>query len=134
VEYIHEIWIVRSLYRSSSLKTVPWELAEYKLHLVGVQEVRGSRVSSVSIVSDYGLDERTIGVRFTAGQRIFPLTSVSRSALRPTQPRVQLGTGGLFPRKKRGRGVTLTTHPHLVPRSRMSCSYASSPPKRHYGV
>jgi hypothetical protein len=30
--------------------------------------------------------------------------------------------------------VTLTTHPHLGPRSRMSRSYASSPPKRLYGV
>jgi hypothetical protein len=30
--------------------------------------------------------------------------------------------------------VTLTTHPHLVPRSWMSRSYTSSPPKRHHGV
>jgi hypothetical protein len=29
----------------------------------------------------------------------------------------------------RGRGVTLTTHSHLVPRSRMSRSYTSSPPQ-----
>jgi hypothetical protein len=29
---------------------------------------------------------------------------------------------------KRGRSVTLTTHPHLVPRSRMTRSYTSSPP------
>jgi hypothetical protein len=34
-----------------------------------------------------------------------------------------MGTGGPFPGAKRGRGVTLTTHPHLVPRSRMSRSY-----------
>jgi hypothetical protein len=35
-------WNVRSLYRSSSLKTVARELGKYKLHLllVGVQEVR----------------------------------------------------------------------------------------------
>jgi exonuclease III len=33
-------WNVRSLYRSDSLKTVSGELTEYKLHLVGVQEVR----------------------------------------------------------------------------------------------
>jgi hypothetical protein len=30
--------------------------------------------------------------------------------------------------------VTLTTHPHLVPRSRMSRSYISSPPKRLHSV
>jgi hypothetical protein len=46
------------------------------------------RVSSGSIVSDYGLDDRAIGVRFRRGQRIFPLASVSRPALGPTQPPV----------------------------------------------
>jgi hypothetical protein len=43
-------------------------------------------------------------------------------------------TGSLSPEQKRGRGVTLTTHPHLVPRSRMSRSCTSSPPKRLRGV
>jgi hypothetical protein len=33
-------WNVGSLYRAGSLKTVSRELARYKLHLVGVQEVR----------------------------------------------------------------------------------------------
>jgi hypothetical protein len=33
-------WILRSLYRIDSLKTVTRELGKYKLHLVGVQEVR----------------------------------------------------------------------------------------------
>jgi hypothetical protein len=36
--------------------------------------------------------------------------------------------GVLSPGVKRGRGVTLTTHHHLVPRLRMSRSYTSSPP------
>jgi hypothetical protein len=40
-----------------------------------------------------------------------------------------MGTGGPFPRVKRDRGVTLTTHPHLVMRSWMSRSYTSSPPQ-----
>jgi hypothetical protein len=31
----------------------------------------GSRVSSGSIVSDYGLDDRAIGVRFPAGAKEF---------------------------------------------------------------
>jgi hypothetical protein len=38
-----------------------------------------------------------------------------------------MGTGFLSPGLKRGRGVTLTTHPHLVPRS-MSRSYTSKAP------
>jgi hypothetical protein len=61
------------------------------------------------------------------GERIFPLASVSRPALGPTQPPVQWVPGVLSPGLKRGRGVTLTTPPHPVPRSRMSRSYTSSP-------
>jgi hypothetical protein len=33
----------------------------------------------------------------------------------------------------RGRGVTLATHPHLVPRSRMNSIYTSSPPWHLHG-
>jgi hypothetical protein len=54
-----------------------------------------SRVSSGSIVSDYGLDDRAIGVRFPAGQRIFPVASVSRPALGHTQPPVKWVPGVL---------------------------------------
>jgi hypothetical protein len=39
-----------------------------------------------------------------------------------------IGTGILSPGVKRGRGVMLTTHPHLVLRLRMSRAYTSSPP------
>jgi hypothetical protein len=90
----------------------------------------GSRVSSGSIVSDYGRS----GFDPRQGQRIFPLASVSRPALGPTQPPVQWGPGVLSPGVMRGRGVMLTTHSQLVPRSRMSRSYTSSPPKRLHGV
>jgi hypothetical protein len=85
-----------------------------------------SRVSSGSIVSDYGLDVRAIGVRSPA--RIFLIASLSRPALGPIQPPVQWVRGVLSPGLKRGRGVMLTTHPHLVPRSSMSRSYITSPP------
>jgi hypothetical protein len=56
---------------------------------------------------------------------------VSRPALGPTQPPVQWVLGVLSPGVKRGRGMTLTTHPHPVPRSRMSRSYTSSPPSAY---
>jgi hypothetical protein len=84
--------------------------------------------TSVGIVSDYGLDDRAIEVRSPAGERIFPVTSVSRPALASTQPPAQWVPGVLSPGLKRGRGVTLITHPYLVSRSRMSRSYTSSPP------
>jgi hypothetical protein len=48
-------------------------------------------------VSDYGLDDRAIGVRFPAVAKIFPLSSVSRPALGPTQPPVQWVPGILSP-------------------------------------
>jgi hypothetical protein len=44
------------------------------------------------------------------------------------------GEWGTSPGVKRGRFMTLTTHPHLVPRSRMGRIYASSPPKHLHGV
>jgi hypothetical protein len=51
------------------------------------------------------------------GKMVFPLASLSRPALGPTQPRVQWVPGVLSPGVKRGRGVMLTTHAHKVPRS-----------------
>jgi hypothetical protein len=80
-----------------------------------------------SVLSDYGLGDR--GSILGRGERIFPLTSVPRLALGPTQPPVKWVPGFLSLGPKRGRGVTLTTHPHLVPRSRMSRSYTSYPPQ-----
>jgi hypothetical protein len=58
-------------------------------------------------VYDYGLDDRAIGVRFPAGQRIFPAASVSRPALGPTQPPVQWVPGVLSPgvKARPGRDV-----------------------------
>jgi hypothetical protein len=58
----------------------------------------------------------------------------SRPALGPTQPSIQWVPGVLSPGVKRGRGVTLTTHPHLVPRLSTSRSYTASPPMCLHGV
>jgi hypothetical protein len=91
-----------------------------------------SRGSLVSIVPNYGLDDR--GSIPEQRQKIFLLASASRPAMRPTHPPVQRVPGVLSPGVKRGRGVMLTTNPHLVPRLRMSRSYTSSPPMRIHGV
>jgi hypothetical protein len=66
------------------------------------------------------------------GKRIFPLDSVSRPVLGPSQPPVQWVPWFLSSGLKRVRDVTLTTHPHLVPGSRMSRRYIC--PKRLRGV
>jgi hypothetical protein len=85
------------------------------------------------MVSDYGLNDRPIGVRFPAGTKDFFSLCVQR-ALRPTQPLVQWVPGVLSPGGKARPGRDADHSPHLVPRLRMSRSYTSSPPKRHHGV
>jgi hypothetical protein len=75
--------------------------------LVGCIMVTVSRVAQ-SVRAGRPGDRRSIPSR---GERIFPLSSVSRQALRPTQPPVQWVTGVLSLGLKRGRGVTLATHP-----------------------
>jgi hypothetical protein len=88
--------------------------------------------SSVSIVSGYRLDDP--GLITGRRRESFSLTSMCRQAVRPIQPPVQWVLGVFSPRVKRGRDVTLTTHPRLVPRLRMSRSYTSSPPSLMHGV
>jgi hypothetical protein len=93
-----------------------------------------SRGSSVSIVSDYGLDEREIRVRSLAGTKEFSSNLCVQTGSGAHPAPCTKDTGCPFPGAKRGLGMTLNTHPHLVPRSRMSRGYTSSPPKRHHGV
>jgi hypothetical protein len=86
-----------------------------------------SRESSVSVVSDYWLDDRAIGVWSPARAKDFSSNLWVQTGSEAHPASCTMGTGSPFPGAKRGRGVTLTTHPHLVPRSRMSTSYILSP-------
>jgi hypothetical protein len=90
-----------------------------------------SRVSSGSIVSDYELDDLATGVRSPAGAEDFSsiLCVQTGSGAHPASCTMVLSLG-----VKRSRGVMLTTHPPLVPRSWMSRSYTSSPLKRLHGM
>jgi hypothetical protein len=66
---------------------------------------------SGGIVSDYGLDDRAIGVRYPAGAKDFSssLCVQTGSGVHPAS--CPMGTGGPFSGGKHGRGVMLTTHP-----------------------
>jgi hypothetical protein len=79
--------------------------------------------SSVSVVSGYGLDDRAMEFRSPAEVKGFScsLCVYTGSGAHPAP--CTMGTGGPFP----GAKARLITHPHLVPRSRMSRSYTFSP-------
>jgi hypothetical protein len=77
----------------------------------------GSRVSSGSIVSDYGLDDRAIGVRSPTGVKDFSSSLCVQTGSGAHPASCTWVPGVLSPGVKRGRGVMLTTHPYLVPRS-----------------
>jgi hypothetical protein len=92
------------------------------------------RGSSGSIVSDYGLDDRAIGVRSPAGAKDFSSILSVQTGSGDHPASCTMGAGGPFPGDKARPGMTLTTHPHLVPTSRMNRSYASSPTFATTGV
>jgi hypothetical protein len=62
------------------------------------------------------------GVRTPTAARISVLDSASIPIVWSTQPPIQWVPGFLSQTATRGRGVMLTTHPALVPRSRTSSS------------
>jgi hypothetical protein len=92
-----------------------------------------SRSSSGSIVSDYGLDDRAMEVRSPreADFSSSPCVQTGSGAHPASYP---MGTLGSFPGGRARPGRDLTTHPHLVPRLRMSRSYTSCPPMCLHGV
>jgi hypothetical protein len=57
---------------------------------------RGSRVTSGSIVSDYGLDDRTIGVRSPPGAKDFSSTLYVQTGSGAHPASCSKGTGGPF--------------------------------------
>jgi hypothetical protein len=79
-------------------------------------------------VSYYGLDDRAIGVRSFVQAKNFFCSLCVQTGSEAHPASCPMGTGVLSPGLKHGWGVTQTTHPHLVPSSRMSRSYTSSPP------
>jgi hypothetical protein len=91
-----------------------------------------SRGSSVSIVFDYGLDDRAIGVRLPAEAMDFSSDLCVQTGSGAHTASCTMNTGSPFPgtRARPGRDAD----PYLVPKSKMNRSYTSSPPKRLHGV
>jgi hypothetical protein len=123
----HDFWKLIANFVSLTVIIQKWQFAI-------VYPPHRSRVSSVSIVSGYGLDDRATEVRSPAGAKDFSYNVCVQTGSGAHPASCTMGTGVLSPGVKRGRGVTLITHPHLVPRSWMSRSYISSPQKRLHGV
>jgi hypothetical protein len=94
-----------------------------------------SRNISVGIATDYGLDNRMIGFRIPAGGWKFFSATPRPDRLWCPRSLLYNGYKRLFHWGQRGRGVKLTTHLHLVPRSKNAWRYTSTPPIRlHYVV
>jgi hypothetical protein len=75
------------------------------------------------------MDDRMIGIRMSVGTG-----ARCRWGLGPTQPPIQWVPGALSLGTESCRGVKLTTHLHLVPRSKNEWSYMSTLPIRPHGV
>jgi hypothetical protein len=65
--------------------------------LLWYKYIAGRRGSSGSIVSDYGLDDRAIGVRSPAGAKDFSSSLCVRSSFGAHPASCTMGTGGPFP-------------------------------------
>jgi hypothetical protein len=100
-------------------KCIRGRMCSINMHLKEI----GEAGSSVSLVSGYGLDDR--GSIPGRGKPLCPDRLWGPPSL------LYSGYRGV----KRGLGVTLTTCPHLVPRSKMSSSYTftQAPPWRVVG-
>jgi hypothetical protein len=88
-----------------------------KLCFVYVHKSKGSRGSSGSIVSDYGLDDRAIGVRSPAGAKNFSSNLFVQTGSGAHPASCTMGTGGPFSGGKARPGRDAYHSPHLVPRS-----------------
>jgi hypothetical protein len=93
-----------------------------------------TRRNSVSIASGYWLDNRAIEIRSPAEAKDFSSNLCVQAGSGAQPAPCPVDTGGPFPWVKCGRGMTLTTHPHLVPRLWMSRSYTASLPRASTGV
>jgi hypothetical protein len=136
--YFHRTWLSKSnfaflLKTTSSTVMLLFSSQDNILYNICRYTI-GSWGSSVSIVSDYGPDDQAVGVRFPAETKDFASSLCVQTGSGDHPASYPMGSGVLSLGVKRSWFMTWTTHPHLVPRSRMSRSYISSPPRCLHGV
>jgi hypothetical protein len=79
-------------------------------------------------VSDYGLDDRAIGVRSPAGAEDFSYSLFVQTGSETHPASCTMGIGGPYPGGEALPGRDADHSPHLVSRSSMNRIYNSSPP------
>jgi hypothetical protein len=80
------------------------DMSQY-LRIHSVPQRERSRVSSGSIVSDYGLDDRVVGVRSPAGAKDFSCRLCVQTGSGAHPASCPMGTGGPFPGGKSAAGA-----------------------------
>jgi hypothetical protein len=75
------------------------------MHFTYLQWTCKSRVSSVSVVSDYGLDDRAIGIRSPSGAKDFSCSLCVQTGSGAHPAFCTMGTGGPFPGGKNAAGA-----------------------------
>jgi hypothetical protein len=135
----HTAWSPTDVIRNSwSLsETTEFSIAlaslQHKMNLTKLCEVVMRLGAGVAQTVQCLATDWTIEVRSPAEAKDFSSNLYVQTGSEAHPASCTMGTGGPFAGVKRGRGVTLTTHPHIVPRSRMR-RYTSSPPKRLHGL
>jgi hypothetical protein len=98
----------------------------------------GSRVSSGSIVSDYGLDDRAIGVRSPAGAMDFSSNFCVQTGSGAHPPSCTMGTGVLSPgvkaRPGRDADQTPSSSAEVENEQELYLLYPQAPPWRVAGL
>jgi hypothetical protein len=88
-----------------------------EMRILSIRPCGRSRVSSGSIVSDYGLHDRAIEVRSPAGAKDFSSSLCVQTGSGAHRASCTMGTGGPFPGGKARPGRDADHSPPIVPRS-----------------
>jgi hypothetical protein len=107
-----DLFLIDPLHYIATLKTVIYEsktlvqnLSRGISYFINIILSFRCRVSSGSMVSDYGLDDRAIGVRYPAGAKDFSCILCVQTGSEAHPASCTMGNGGPFPGGKSAAGV-----------------------------